>query len=59
MAREKQTGEKNDKVADSDIQGDRAGKRNEASIETGVIPPPAGEVRDAQDPRQTDWKRKR
>jgi hypothetical protein len=37
------TGKLNDKVPDTDIQGDKAGKRNRASTADGVMPPPAGE----------------
>jgi hypothetical protein len=59
MTREEQTGEKNDKIADSDIQGENAGERNKASTEAGNIPPPAGEVRVSEDPRLTDSRRER
>jgi hypothetical protein len=47
-------GEANGKVADSDIQGVKGGKRNRAATEKGVMPPPAGEPAAARskDPRR-------
>jgi hypothetical protein len=46
-------GRGNAKVSDTDIQGDKAGKRNRADTEAGKMPPPAGEPRPASgDPRR-------
>lgn len=44
-------GKSNNKVPDSDIQGVKGGQRNRAETESGSIPPPAGESRQARDPR--------
>jgi hypothetical protein len=46
-------GAANGKISDTDIQGVKAGKRNRAETEAGVMPPPAGETREpANDPRR-------
>jgi hypothetical protein len=48
-----QVGKDNAKVPDTDIQGDKAGKRNRSDTEAGKMPPPAGESRPgAADPRR-------
>lgn len=53
MSDEKKVGEENAKVADRDIQGVKAGKRNRATTDAGVMPPPAGEPRGTgEDPRR-------
>lgn len=53
MSDKPKAGEANDKVPDTDIQGTKAGKRNRAATDAGVIPPPAGEDRaPGRDPRQ-------
>lgn len=53
MADKQQAGNANDKVRDTDIQGTKAGKRNRAATDAGVMPPPAGEGRaPGRDPRQ-------
>jgi hypothetical protein len=46
-------GAENAKVPDADIQGVKAGQRNRAATEAGVMPPPAGEpATTGRDPRR-------
>lgn len=46
------SGKQNAKLTDTEIQGDKAGKRNRASTDAGVMPPPAGEAAtQGRDPR--------
>jgi hypothetical protein len=49
MSNRSDVGKDNAKVPDSDIQGDKAGKRNRAETEAGIKPAPAGETRPAKD----------
>lgn len=52
-------GAENAKVSDTDIQGTKAGERNRASTDAGVMPPPAGEPREpGRDPRDQKTPRK-
>lgn len=46
-------GAENGKVPDTDIQGVKAGERNRAATDEGVMPAPAGEARaPGADPRR-------
>lgn len=55
----KSVGAENAKVPDTTIQGTKAGERNRAAIDAGVMPPPAGEPpKPSADPRDETTTRK-